>query len=270
MSASKLVVRLLGTGSSGGVPRINGDWGVCDPSNPRNRRSRCSLLISKWTEGQETPTRVLIDTSPEMRNQLIDAKASHLDAVLYSHDHADQSHGIDDLRTYALTMKRRMPVYLDESTFKTLSKRFAYCFEGFGPYPSILDARVELKPLHHINIEGPGGDIGFLALDQDHGSIRSLGFRFGEVAYCNDVVDLPETSLEQLYGLKLFIVDALRYKPHPTHAHLEKSLQWIERLKPKRALLTNLHIDMDYDRLHAELPDHVEPAYDGMEIATEI
>lgn len=259
----RLRLTILGCGSSGGVPRVGDGWGACDPDEPRNRRTRCSLLVERFSTGAARPTRVLVDTAPDMRLQLLAAGADRIDGVLFSHDHADQTHGIDDLRTIAYAMRRRVPAWLDEVTARTLMVRFGYCFKGAEGYPGILEAHAMPAPGRILTVDGPGGPISAMPLAQDHGVGPSLGFRFGPAAYNNDVVDLPEASLARLHGLKLWIVDALRYTPHPTHAHVEKSLGWIARLAPERAVLTNLHIDLDYNRLAAETPDHVEPAFDG-------
>jgi phosphoribosyl 1,2-cyclic phosphate phosphodiesterase len=266
LSKGRLEVRILGCGSSGGVPRIGNDWGVCDPSEPRNRRSRCSILVRSWRPGASQPTLVLIDTAPDMRDQLLAARIDRLDAVLLTHEHADQCHGIDDLRALVIRHRRRMPVHMGEVTAAILGRRFDYCFDGAGGYPPILDKHVDLAPGQVISIEGPGGPVDILSLAQDHGGIPSLGFRIGTFAYCNDVVRLPEETLERLGGLDTFVVDTLRYKPHPTHASLSEALVWIERLKPRRSVLTNLHVDLDYATLRAELPVGVEPAYDGLEL----
>ncbi len=262
----KCVATILGCGSSGGVPRTNGDWGVCDPSVPENRRTRCSLLIQRWASQSDVPTNVLVDTSPDMRQQLISANVRHLDAVLYTHDHADQTHGIDDLRSFAYAARKQVKVHLDKPTYKSLSARFGYCFEGKGGYPAILDARIDLEPGESTIIHGPSGAIEAMVMEQDHGFIRSLGFRFGDLAYCNDVVRLPEETFEALKGVTTLILDTLRYEPHPTHAHLDQALSWIERVAPEKAILTNLHIDLDYNKLKAELPRNVSPAFDGMQI----
>ena len=263
-----LRVTILGCGSSGGVPRANGDWGVCDPSEPRNRRSRCSILVQQWQGAAGAPeaaTKVLIDTAPDLRTQLAEAKPSHIDAVLYTHDHADQTHGIDDLRAFVIAARKRIPIWMDAPTRNTLVPRFAYCFEGAGSgYPAIFEQAGEIKPHQKVSIDGPGGGIDFLPLTQDHGPQISLGFRFGPCAYSNDVVGLPPESLAELGGLDLWIVDALRQTPHPTHAHLAKTLGWIADLKPARAILTNMHIDLDYRTLLKTLPAGVEPGFDGM------
>jgi phosphoribosyl 1,2-cyclic phosphate phosphodiesterase len=262
----RLQVRILGCGSSGGVPRIGNDWGVCDPAEPRNRRSRCSILIRSWAASATEPTLVLVDTAPDMRDQLLAARIDRLDAVLLTHEHADQCHGIDDLRALVIRHRRRMPVHMDQVTADIIGRRFDYCFEGAGSYPAILHKKVDLEDGQAIRIEGPGGPVDILTLAQDHGGIPSIGFRVGTFAYCNDVVRLPETTLERLGGLDTFVVDALRYKAHPTHASVAEALSWIERLKPRRAILTNLHVDLDYATLRAELPAGVEPAFDGLEL----
>lgn len=263
----KLRLTILGCGSSGGVPRIDGDWGRCDPDEPRNRRSRCSLLVEQFGES-DVPTTVLIDTAPDLREQMLAASAKRVDAVLFSHDHADQTHGIDDLRVLAYRAKHRVPVYMDDQTSATLTDRFGYCFqtpEG-SSYPPILEARDMPAPGETVEIDGPGGVLNATPILQDHGNIPSLGFRFGPAGYSNDLVDMPEESLEQLMGVKLWIVDALRHDPHPTHAHLGRTLDWIARLEPDLAVLTNMHIDLDYRSLRQELPEGVIPAYDGLRV----
>lgn len=263
---STLRVTILGCGSSGGVPRADGDWGQCDPEEPKNRRTRCSLLVQRWrgeAGDAKDSTTVLIDTAPEFRQQVA-GRISHIDAILYSHDHADQVHGIDDTRALVLRMRKRIPVWMDAPTRKTLLSRFGYCFRGEGAYPAILDDAGELEDQRDVTIEGAGGAITFTPLAQDHGyDVVSLGFRFGPAAYSNDVVALSEQTLGRLGELDLWIVDALRRNPHPTHAHLGLALDWAARLKPKRTALTNMHLDMDYGTLVAELPAGVEPGYDG-------
>ncbi|HUO89566.1 MAG TPA: MBL fold metallo-hydrolase [Rhizomicrobium sp.] len=267
-----LEATILGCGSSGGVPRIGGPhgagyWGACDPHNPKNRRRRCSLLVArKSAHGQTT---VLVDTSPDMKDQLIDARTSHLTAVLITHDHADQLHGLDDLRQVAMNMRRRVDVWSDAQTFTGVLARFGYCFvqpEG-SDYPPILNAHTIAEPFRPFRIEGEGGDIPVLAFGQSHGRVRSLGFRFGPIAYSPDVDGLDEAAFEALDGVEVWIVDALRYTPHPSHSHLERTLEWIARVKPARAILTNMHVDLDYEKLKAELPEGVEPGFDGMTIS---
>ncbi|WP_417588225.1 MBL fold metallo-hydrolase [Pararhodobacter oceanensis] len=254
---------ILGCGSSGGVPRLGGEWGACDPGNPRNRRRRCSMLLER--DGPEGTTRVLIDTSPDMRDQLLGAGVGELDAVAYTHSHADHVHGIDDLRMIVFNTRKRLPVWADGPTQDALLSRFGYAFvqPAGSPYPPILD-------LHTIDgaftIEGAGGPITLHPFRADHGSMDALGFRIGGLAYLPDVVRIPEESWRMLEGLECFVVDALRRKPHPTHAHLALTLEWIERAAPKRAVLTNMHVDLDYATLEAETPEHITPAYDGLVI----
>lgn len=261
-----LTVTILGCGSSGGVPRVGGDWGACDPGDPRNRRRRCSLLL-QWVEaGAREPTIVLIDTSPDLREQLLAADVRRLDAIVFSHDHADQSHGIDDVRALVLSMRRRIPVFMDAPTRATLARRFRYIFEGEGAYPAILSLADEIVPYEPFTADGPGGPLTLTPLLQDHGGTPSLGFRCGPFAYSNDVAHLPQETLERLQTLELWIVDALRYAPHPTHAHVDRALSWIAALRPARTILTNLHVDLDYKTLAAALPAGVEPAYDGLSI----
>lgn len=265
----RLEFTILGCGSSGGVPRADGAWGACDPANPRNRRTRCSLLVRRKGEGASSETTVLIDTSPDLVRQTSGAGARRLDGVLLTHDHADQTHGIDDIRAFFLRQRACIPVFMDQATTTTMLSRFGYVFTGQGGYPAIAQA-TPLPPLGETwAIDGPSGPIPVVGFDQDHGEIRSVGFRFGDVAYSSDVADLPDESFEALRGLDTWIVDALRETPHPTHAHLDRTLDWIERVRPRRAILTNMHIDLDYETLRRKLPAGVEPAYDGMRFEIE-
>ncbi len=256
---------ILGCGSSGGVPRIGNDWGRCNPQNPRNRRLRCAALIERF--GQGGVTTVLVDTGPDIREQLLSVRLQALDGVLYTHDHADHTHGIDDLRPLSYAMKRRVPVWFDARTRDSLVSRFSYCFATppGGNYPPILEAN-DIEPPQPVRIAGRGGVIEATPVPQEHGDIPSLGFRIGRIAYSPDVSGLPETSIPLLEGLDLWIVDALRPTPHPSHFSLRQALNWIERLRPKRAILTHLTAELDYDALRRELPGHIEPAYDGMVI----
>ncbi|MEI6099081.1 MAG: MBL fold metallo-hydrolase [Alphaproteobacteria bacterium] len=251
---------ILGCGSSGGVPRLGGLWGDCDPNNPRNRRTRCSLLVERL-QGQDV-TRVLIDTTPDMRAQLLAAGVGVLHGVVFTHSHADHTHGIDDLRQIVFNTRTRLPVWADGPTSDALISRFAYAFtqpEG-SFYPPILN-------LHSIvgafAVPGPAGPIEFLPFAVDHGVMDAVGFRIGPLAYLPDAVNIPDASWPALQGLQCWIVDALRRTPHPTHAHLAMTLNWIARANPTEAVLTNMHLDMDYATLLAELPPHITPAYDG-------
>ncbi|MBD3679983.1 MAG: MBL fold metallo-hydrolase [Rhodobacteraceae bacterium] len=258
---AELVFTILGCGSSGGVPRLGGHWGECDPDNPKNTRRRCSMLVERVENGGVT--RVLIDTSPDLRAQLLDAGVGELDAVVYTHSHADHVHGIDDLRMVVFNMRRRLPVWADGPTQEALYSRFGYAFvqpEG-SPYPPILDMHTIEGD---VTIDGAGGAITLTPFEVEHGAIDALGFRINDLAYLPDVLSIPDAAWPHLEGLDCWIVDALRRTPHPTHAHLDLALEWIGKVKPNRAVLTNMHIDMDYETVEAETPAHVSPAYDGM------
>jgi phosphoribosyl 1,2-cyclic phosphate phosphodiesterase len=262
-----LEVRILGCGSSGGVPRLGEgapNWGACDTANPKNRRSRCSLLVRRKSPDGET--RILIDTAPDLREQLLAANIGQLDGVLITHDHADQLHGMDDLRVVTMNKKQRLDVWTDHNAMPGMMGKFGYCFKQppGSDYPPILNAHQIPEPFVPFEIGGAGGAIPVLAFGQRHGRIRSLGYRMGPVAYSPDVDGLDEAAFTALAGLECWIVDALRYKPHPSHAHLERTLEWIARVKPRRAVITNMHVDIDYETLKRELPLGVEPAYDGM------
>jgi len=262
-----LTFTILGCGSSGGVPRPALGWGKCDPANPKNRRRRCSMLVER-RNGAGAVTRVLVDTGPDLREQLLDANVDWLDGVLFTHEHADHTHGIDDLRGLFIHKRRRIDAYSDERTSAMLTNRFSYCFvkpQGSDYPPIVNDHRI--GPGKPVAIDGPGGTITAMPFLQDHGDIPSLGFRFGGLAYSADLKTLPEDSVPELAGLELWIVDALRYTPHPSHFSVDDALGWIARIKPKRAILTNLHSDLDYEELRGRLPADVEPAYDGMTIS---
>lgn len=263
---AELIFTILGCGSSGGVPRLGGLWGACDPTNPKNHRRRCSLLVERVNS--EGTTRVLIDTSPDMRAQLLDAGIGTLDAVIFTHGHADHVHGIDDLRMIVFNRKARLPVWADGPTQERLLAGFGYAFtqpEG-SPYPPILDLHTIDGP---VSISGAGGTIEFRPFNVDHGAIDSLGFRVKNIAYLPDAAEIPEDSWNAVAGLDVWILDALRRTPHPTHVHLEKALEWIERAQPVQAILTNMHNDMDFEEVTLDTPTNVEPAYDGMRIVVD-
>ncbi|WP_421723615.1 MBL fold metallo-hydrolase [Bauldia sp.] len=266
----RLQVTILGCGSSPGVPRIGNDWGVCDPAEPRNRRRRCALLVEQFNDGPE-PTRVLVDTGPDMREQLLDAQVGRIDAVVYTHAHADHLHGIDDLRAFWLNARQLVRLYADAPTASRIKEAFSYCFESAanGLYPPILELDTIVAG-ELFTASGPGGAIDVEPIAQNHGPGTSVGFRFGPIAYSCDVSALPDDSVSRLQGLDTWIVGALRREPHPSHFTVDQALDWIGRVAPKRAVLTHMHNDLDYRTLRDELPDHVEPGYDGMRITAEI
>ena len=256
---------ILGCGSSGGVPRIGMNWGACDPQNPKNRRLRCSGLFER--KGPGGTTAALVDTSPDFREQILSVRATALDGVLYTHDHADHTHGIDDLRMVAFAMKRRVDAYFDAATGKTLRERFAYCFQTppGSSYRPILNAR-EIDGASPVELSGAGGPITAVPIPQIHGDATSLGWKVRGCAYSPDVSGLPDSTIPLLEDLDVWIVDALRHTPHESHFSVAQALRWIEKLKPKRAILTHMTSELDYDALRGALPDGVEPAFDGMQI----
>ncbi len=260
---------ILGCGSSPGVPRIGGDWGQCDPANPKNRRRRASLLVEKITA--KGTTTIVVDTGPDFREQMISTNVEFAEAVLYTHAHADHIHGIDDLRGFAINRHERVNVYMDEPTSKRLHEAFGYCFKTppGSLYPPILNEN-RLVAGNIVSIDGPGGIIDVLPFLQTHGDITSLGFRFGGVAYSSDISGLPDESLQMLEDLDVWIVDALQYREHPSHFSLDQALGWIDRIKPARAVLTHMHTPLDYDAVQGLVPDHVEPAYDGLQIVVDV
>jgi phosphoribosyl 1,2-cyclic phosphate phosphodiesterase len=259
-----LRLTILGCGSSAGVPRVGQGWGACDPANPRNRRRRCSILLERMGSGVTT---VLVDTGPDLREQLIDADVKRLDGILMTHPHADHTHGIDDLRPIYLEAKRRIDVHMDEPTSLIVKRAFSYIFQTplGSTYPPIAtDLRLTAGRL--CRVEGKGGAVEAMPFDLDHGEISALGFRFGGLAYTPDVKRIPQGSRAFLQGLEVWIIDALRYRPHPSHFSLDDALAEIETMRPRRAILTNLHTDLDYETLCKRLPADVIPAYDGMRV----
>ncbi len=262
-----LTFTILGCGSSGGVPRLSdgpgGLWGACDPANPRNARRRCSMLVTR--RDGDALTRVLIDTSPDLRTQLLDAGTGTLDAVVYTHAHADHTHGLDDLRMVVFNRRTRLPVWADAPTTANLLARFGYAFATppGSSYPPILDLNPITGP---FAVSGPGGDIAITPIPVTHGDIDALGFRIGDLAYIPDLSDIPAASWPLLENLDTLVIDALRYKPHPSHAHLSRTLDWIARAAPTQAILTNMHIDLDHATVAAETPANVTPAHDGLTV----
>jgi phosphoribosyl 1,2-cyclic phosphate phosphodiesterase len=250
-------VTILGCGSSSGLPVVGAGWGECDPNEPRNRRLRASILV------EDGPTALLVDASPDCRAQLLTAEVTRLDAVIFTHAHADHCHGVDDLRWINMATGRDLPAYGDAPTLAEIGKRFAYAFE---PLKFATEARYYKPVLTAVEIAGPFriGAIGVTPFEQDHGFSKSLGFRFGAFGYSTDVVELPEAAFEALAGIDTWVVDCFRRTPHRTHSFLRRTLEWIARVKPRRAVLTHMGGSLDYRTLCAELPAGVEPAYDGM------
>lgn len=261
-----LTISILGCGSSGGVPRVGQGWGACDPNDSRNRRRRCSIFVTKQgADGGRT--QVLVDTSPDLRQQLLDLDVGRLDAILLTHSHADHTHGMDDVRPLVIKQKARIALHMDEPTSAVVRRTFSYIFEtpSGSLYPPLLEER-RIVPGVTVAVEGPGGRLEATPFVVHHGEIDALGFRFADVAYTPDLNAIPDASLPYLEGLDLWIIDALRYTRHPSHLSLEETLAWIDRLKPRRAVLTNLHTDMDFATLAARLPSGIEPAFDGLEL----
>ncbi len=260
-----MALTILGCGSSGGVPRIGGDWGTCDPGNAKNRRRRCSVMIEQV--GREGTTRILIDTSPDLREQMLSENVSAIDGVLYTHEHADHTHGIDELRAFFLRQRMRIPIWADAPTMAMLKNRFAYCFRSpaGSEYPPTL-LPLDLEAGRQIDVNGAGGTISATPFLIHHGNIDALGFRIGNVAYTPDLNGIPDNSAPYLENLDIWIVDALKRTPHPSHFCLSETLGEIAGFKPRRAVLTNMHVDLDYDTLKRELPSGIEPAYDGLKL----
>ncbi|WP_147178151.1 MULTISPECIES: MBL fold metallo-hydrolase [Alphaproteobacteria] len=262
---------ILGCASSPGVPRINGDWGACDPNNPRNRRTRASFMVQQIAPDGGMTT-VIVDTGPDFREQMITAKVQHVDAAIYTHAHADHLHGIDDLRGYFVMQKNRIPIYAEAETMARIRQGFGYCLEtpAGSNYPPIVQPIVIEDLSSPVEITGKGGTIRFQPLVQRHGDIASLGLRIGDVAYCCDVSDFPRETVAKLSGLDVLVIDALQYRHHPSHLSLEQALDWIEQLKPRQAYLTHMHIPLDYETVMGETPPHVEPAYDQLVFEADI
>ncbi|MCP4073823.1 MAG: MBL fold metallo-hydrolase [Hyphomicrobiales bacterium] len=272
--SDQLRFTILGCGSSPGVPRIGGHWGDCDPDNPKNRRTRCSFAVERISANGKTT--VIIDTGPDFRQQTLDANIERLDGVLYTHWHADHVHGIDDLRGFALMQRERINVYADQHTVDRLHGGFEYCFKSFNPamYPPIISANI-IEPLVPVIIEGEGGPINALPIPQIHGPINSLGFRFdcgkaADVCYSCDISGIAPEIEPHLENLNTWILDALQYKSHISHFSLSEALEWVAKLTPKRAILTHMHIPLDYEEVQKATPENVEPAYDGLSFTVDL
>ncbi len=261
----RLRLTILGCGSSPGTPRITGDWGACDPTEPRNRRGRCAAMIERIGPGGRTV--VVIDCGPDFREQMLREQVQHIDAVLVTHPHADHFHGLDDIRGFFLETGREIPLYADEATYVRLREAFGYCFQtpAGSAYPPIVRHH-SLTPLKPIRIDGNGGPVEILPFEQEHGSIVSLGFRIGPISYCSDVSDFPEAAQKAIDGSELLVIDALQYRRHPSHLSLDQALDWIARLAVPRAILTHMHTPLDYATLHRSLPEHITPGHDGLQV----
>jgi phosphoribosyl 1,2-cyclic phosphate phosphodiesterase len=257
-------VTILGCGAATGCPGVSIGWGACDPNEPRNRRKRASILVEDG-EGDAT-RRLLVDTSPDLRTQLLDVGIDSLNGVLFTHAHADHLHGIDDLRPINRKINAPLDCWMDAQTLQTARERFGYVFEPLSP-----EVTFHYKPTLIPHVVEPGtaftaGGFDVLPFEQDHGVMMTLGFRFGRIAYSTDVINLDDAAFAALEGVDVWIIDALGLKPHVTHANLDKSLSWIEKVRPQRAILTHMGVDLDYLTLSKSLPSGVEPAFDGMVI----
>lgn len=265
----KRKVVILGCGSSCGVPRPNQDWGNCDPSEPKNRRRRSSILIEQYSPNDlNNKTSIIIDTSADFSHQLIDTSVKEISAVIYTHAHADHTHGIDDLRSFALAQKNKIPIYAEKQTLEILNRTFGYCFKTphGSNYPPILEAN-EIFFDQEFNISGKGGEISFIPFIQPHGSINSVGLRIGkDFAYCTDISAVNQYIMEHIAQVDTLIIDALQYKPHPSHLSVSEVLNVVEIVKPNKVYLTHMHNTLDYVTLKKELPSFIEPAYDNLSI----
>ena len=264
---TKQVFTVLGCSSSPGVPRPTGDWGACDPQNPKNRRRRASLLIEQYAQNGGKTT-VVVDTGPDFREQMISAQVTNIDGVVYTHSHADHIHGIDDLRTFALDGRKKIDIYLDAPTLQHLKTCFGYVIASpkNSAYPPIVQTNLISDLDEKLCISGEGGTIEIDLIDQIHGSIRSLGLRIGNFAYCSDVNEFPSESVAKLQGLDTLIIDATLMKPHISHFSLDQAIEWVGKLGAKQAITTHMHTPLDYDAVMTYTPENMQPAYDGMQI----
>ena len=264
MPKDNLQITILGCGSSTGVPRVGNDWGACDPNLPENLRSRCSLKVERINNNNKKTT-IIIDTGPDFRIQMNRESVKKIDAVFYTHEHADHTHGIDDLRMYALRDRKKINVYTSRSTSNNLIDKFGYCFTSKmnGSYPPILNLNI-IEHGKTYSIKGEGGVIEITPINQIHGNIYSFGYKINDFIYSSDISDIPDETIEYITNSSIWIVDSLRWDKHPTHFHVEKALKLIKELNVKNGILTNLHIDLDYKVLKGYLPNNVVPAYDGL------
>ena len=253
----KTFLTILGCGSSMGVPRSDGFWGSCDKNNIKNYRTRCSVVISKGNNN------ILIDTSPDLRFQLLKNKIKNITSVLYSHMHADQTHGINDLRVFFLKNKKKMDIYADKVTLDNLKKNFSYYFKNGPEYPAILKAN---KLKNNFSLGFNNELITFKSIKVKHGKINSIGYIFNNSAYISDCNKFSKSNLINLKNLKYFIIDCLRFKPHPSHFCFNEVLSILKEIKPAQTILTNLHSDLDYNILLKKVPINIKPAFDGLKI----
>lgn len=253
-------VTVLGCGSSAGTPSIEAGWGKCDPNNPKNRRTRPSILV------EDHGRTVLVDTSPDLREQLLRHETCHLDAVLFTHAHSDHLHGIDDLRGINRLMNAAIPAYGDAKTMKAIRERFGYVLEPLAPEATMFykSTLVPHEFSHAQTFEAGGLQV--TAIEQDHGFMNSFGFRIGDFAYSTDLIAMPEEAFDLLKGIKVWMLGTFTDKPHPTHLDVDRALDWCERVKPERVYLTHLSFGLDYDTLQSRLPEHAHVAYDGLRI----
>ncbi|MGB9146898.1 MAG: MBL fold metallo-hydrolase [Acidobacteriaceae bacterium] len=256
----------LGSGTSMGVPTLGCTCAVCTSADPRNRRTRPSIAV-QWTNGGQAHT-VVIDTGPDFREQALREKIRHIDAVFYTHAHADHILGMDDLRPLSFRHKpKSLPLYADEATAAILRRIFDYTFSADSKYP--MRARVELRGLENTDTAEVAG-ARFQRVPVMHGDMQVAGFRFGEAAYLTDVSSIPESSLPLLEGLEVLVLDALRPQPHPSHASLEEALAWVERVQPGRAWFTHMSHEVDHAATEATFPPQVRLSYDGLRIPFEL
>lgn len=260
-----LRLTILGCGSSPGVPRITGDWGACDPDEPRNRRRRCSALVERIGAGGRTV--VVIDCGPDFREQMLGAEVRHIDGIVLTHPHADHIHGLDDVRGFFLESRHRVPVFADQATHLRVLEAFRYCYEtpAGSQYPPIV-RHVPIAAGSIFTVDGAGGPIDILPFDQLHGSITSLGLRIGPLAYCADVSDFPPDAIATIDGAQTIVIDALQHRRHPSHFSLDQAVEWVQRLAIPNAILTHMHTPLDYRQTLASLPDGIVPGYDGLSI----
>ena len=256
----KIKIDILGCGSSSGVPAIGNYWGVCDPKNPKNKRLRSSILITS-----ERKTKILIDATPDLRQQLLNANVKYLDAVLITHAHADHIHGVDDFRFLNVLMKNHLNLYANKKVLDEIKKKFSYVFEKLKKEANGFYYKPCLVP-KTINKSFMINELKITSFQQNHGFCESTGYRINNVAYSTDVVDLDDNAFSKLKNLDLWIVDCLRFKPHTTHSHFDKTIGWIDKVKPKKAILTHMNTEVDYNTITKMLPKNCYAAFDGLTI----